>query len=48
MTKRPAERAGVADIDYTGMQVLVAGSTSGIGREAALSLGRGLFTPFAQ
>ncbi|RKS78422.1 hypothetical protein BDK61_4087 [Haloarcula quadrata] len=40
MAKRPAERAGVADIDCTGMQVLVTGSTSGIGREAALSLGR--------
>ena len=40
MAKRPAELAGVADVDCTGLQALVTGSTSGIGREAALSLGR--------
>jgi NAD(P)-dependent dehydrogenase (short-subunit alcohol dehydrogenase family) len=40
MAQRPAERAGVADVDCTGMQALVTGSTSGIGRETALALGR--------
>ena len=37
---RPEEIAGVADGDCRGLRVLVTGSTSGIGREAALSLGR--------
>lgn len=40
MATGPAKRAGVADVDCTGMQALVTGSTSGIGREAALALGR--------
>lgn len=37
---QPAEQAGVADIDCTGLTALVTGSTSGIGRETALALGR--------
>jgi len=37
---RPAEIAGVADVDCSGTQALVTGSTSGIGRAAALALGR--------
>ncbi|WP_079890500.1 SDR family NAD(P)-dependent oxidoreductase [Halorubrum sp. AJ67] len=37
---RPEEIAGVADVDCSGMQALVTGSTSGIGRAAALALGR--------
>ena len=40
MSDRPEQRAGVADVDLTGTRALVTGSTSGIGREAALSLGR--------
>jgi hypothetical protein len=40
MSSRPEQRAGVADADLTGQTVLVTGSTSGIGREIALSLGR--------
>jgi NAD(P)-dependent dehydrogenase (short-subunit alcohol dehydrogenase family) len=40
MAQRPAERAGVADVDCTGTQALVTGSTSGIGQETALALGR--------
>ena len=36
----PEEIAGVADVDCTGTRALVTGSTSGIGREAALALGR--------
>ena len=40
MPRSPAELAGVADVDCTGQQALVTGSTSGIGREAALALGR--------
>ena len=38
--RQPEEIAGVAGVDYTGRQALVTGSTSGIGREAALALGR--------
>jgi len=40
MSNRPAEIAGVDDVDCTGLQALVTGSTSGIGRAAALALGR--------
>lgn len=40
MTDRPEAAAGVTDADMTGQTVLVTGSTSGIGREAALSFGR--------
>lgn len=40
MSRSPAELAGVADVDCTGQQALVTGSTSGIGRDAALALGR--------
>ena len=40
MTKRPERLAGVADADLSGVEALVTGSTSGIGREAALALGR--------
>ncbi len=40
MKDPPEERAGVADVDLAGTRALVTGSTSGIGREAALSLGR--------
>jgi NAD(P)-dependent dehydrogenase (short-subunit alcohol dehydrogenase family) len=40
MGKQPETLAGVADIDCTGRQALVTGSTSGIGRAAALALGR--------
>ena len=40
MVRSPEELAGVADVDCTGQQALVTGSTSGIGREAALALGR--------
>ncbi|MDY6819910.1 MAG: SDR family NAD(P)-dependent oxidoreductase [Halobacteriales archaeon] len=40
MAVRPEVGAGVDDIDLTGRSVLVTGSTSGIGREAALALGR--------
>jgi NAD(P)-dependent dehydrogenase (short-subunit alcohol dehydrogenase family) len=36
----PEKRAGVADVDLSGMRALVTGSTSGIGREAARSLAR--------
>ncbi len=36
----PEVRAGVADVDCTGTQALVTGSTSGIGRAAAVALGR--------
>jgi hypothetical protein len=36
----PEARAGVADADLTGTTALVTGSTSGIGRGAALALGR--------
>jgi NAD(P)-dependent dehydrogenase (short-subunit alcohol dehydrogenase family) len=40
MHKSPETLAGVADVDCTGTQALVTGSTSGIGRAAALALGR--------
>ena len=40
MRKTPEERADVAGKDLTGTTALVTGSTSGIGRAAALSLGR--------
>jgi hypothetical protein len=40
MAHPPERRAGVADVDLDGTTALVTGSTSGIGREAALSLGR--------
>jgi NAD(P)-dependent dehydrogenase (short-subunit alcohol dehydrogenase family) len=40
MSDRPEEIAGVADIDCGGQTALVTGSTSGIGRAAALALGR--------
>jgi NAD(P)-dependent dehydrogenase (short-subunit alcohol dehydrogenase family) len=36
----PEERAGVADVDLSDRTVFVTGSTSGIGRETALALGR--------
>lgn len=38
--RRPEEIAGVASVNCIDMQTLVTGSTSGIGREAALALGR--------
>ena len=40
MSQLPERRAGVADVDCSGLQALVTGSTSGIGRAAALALGR--------
>jgi NAD(P)-dependent dehydrogenase (short-subunit alcohol dehydrogenase family) len=40
MSEPPEVIAGVADVDCTGMRALVTGSTSGIGRAAALALGR--------
>ena len=40
MSRLPEKRAGVADVDCSGTQALVTGSTSGVGREAALALGR--------
>jgi NAD(P)-dependent dehydrogenase (short-subunit alcohol dehydrogenase family) len=40
MRRTPEERAGVADANLSGTTVLVTGSTSGIGREAALAFGR--------
>jgi NAD(P)-dependent dehydrogenase (short-subunit alcohol dehydrogenase family) len=40
MARLPEERAGVADVDLAGTTALVTGSTSGIGRGAALALGR--------
>lgn len=40
MSDRPEEIAGVADVDCSGQTALVTGSTSGIGRAAALALGR--------
>lgn len=39
-TKLPERGAGVEDVDMTGKTAVVTGSTSGIGREAALALGR--------
>ena len=40
MTQPPERRAAVEGTDLTGTTALVTGSTSGIGREAALALGR--------
>ncbi len=40
MSELPESRAGVSDVDRTGLQAVVTGSTSGIGRAAALALGR--------
>jgi hypothetical protein len=40
MSEPPETLASVADVDCTGKQALVTGSTSGIGRAAALALGR--------
>jgi len=40
MTGTPEARAGVADVDLSGTSILVTGSTSGIGRGAALAFGR--------
>jgi len=40
MSDLPENIAGVSDVDCTGLQALVTGSTSGIGRAAALALGR--------
>jgi len=40
MSDSPEALAGVADVDCTGKTALVTGSTSGIGRAAALALGR--------
>jgi NAD(P)-dependent dehydrogenase (short-subunit alcohol dehydrogenase family) len=40
MARHPEVIAGVEDVDRTGVQALVTGSTSGIGRAAALALGR--------
>lgn len=40
MSNLPERIADVEDADCTGMQALVTGSTSGIGRHAALALGR--------
>lgn len=40
MGDRPEVAAGVADVDLAGRTILVTGSTAGIGREAALALGR--------
>ncbi|WP_254838021.1 SDR family NAD(P)-dependent oxidoreductase [Natronomonas marina] len=36
----PETKAGIEDVDLSGRTALVTGSTSGLGREAALSLGR--------
>ncbi len=40
MATSPEARAGVSNVDCSGLQALVTGSTSGIGRAAALALGR--------
>ena len=40
VTELPERLADVADVDCTGVQTLVTGSTSGIGRATALALGR--------
>lgn len=40
MSKLPENLASVANVDCTGRQALITGSTSGIGRAAALALGR--------
>ena len=36
----PEAKAGIEDVDLSGRTALVTGSTSGLGREAALALGR--------
>ena len=38
--KPPELKAGIEDVDISGQTALVTGSTSGLGREAALALGR--------
>jgi NAD(P)-dependent dehydrogenase (short-subunit alcohol dehydrogenase family) len=40
VTQRPEEYADVSSVDLSGSTVLVTGSTSGIGKETALALGR--------
>jgi NAD(P)-dependent dehydrogenase (short-subunit alcohol dehydrogenase family) len=40
LEREPESKAGVEEVDLSGTRVLVTGSTSGLGREAALSLGR--------
>jgi len=40
MSQRPEVRAGVEDVDLSDQTVLVTGSTSGVGRETALAVGR--------
>jgi len=40
LERDPEVKAGVEDLDLTGTTVLVTGSTSGVGRSAALALGR--------
>jgi|GEM_PF-3462979 Short-chain dehydrogenases of various substrate specificities len=40
MAHRPETLADVSDVDCSGTHALVTGSTSGIGRETALALGR--------
>jgi NAD(P)-dependent dehydrogenase (short-subunit alcohol dehydrogenase family) len=40
MSDLPEILAGVSDVDCTGLQALITGSTSGIGRAVALALGR--------
>lgn len=40
MDSLPEAKAGVANVDCTGTRALVTGSTSGIGRETAVALGR--------
>ena len=40
MSTRPESLAGVASIDCSGQTALITGSTNGIGRDAALALGR--------
>jgi len=40
MAHRPEQLAGVEHVDLSGKRALVTGSTSGIGRETALALGR--------
>lgn len=40
MARRPEDGADVGDVNLAGRTVLVTGATSGVGREAALALGR--------
>jgi len=40
MSNQPEALAGVGNVDLSGKQALVTGSTSGIGRESAVALGR--------